>query len=64
MVPANEQRQLDLWTEGKMSETVMQGVFGEHWSNWNLYRDIFLFARDNRIPMVALDVLDSFRPET
>jgi len=56
MLPAGRQRQLDEWTTGRMSEAMMQGVFEESWSDWNLYRGIFIFARDNRIPMVALDV--------
>jgi uncharacterized iron-regulated protein len=56
MVPTGRQRQLDEWSAGRMSETVMRAVFHENWTDWELYRDIFLFARDHRIPMVALDV--------
>lgn len=56
MLPAGRQRQLDQWSAGRLSETAMQRIFEEGWSDWNLYRDIFIFARDNRIPMVALDV--------
>lgn len=56
MLPTTKQRQLDEWTAGRLSELAMQAVFLESWSDWDLYRDIFIFARDNRIPMVALDV--------
>ena len=57
MIQAHHQQQLDEWTGGRMSEPEMQAVFQENWSpDWPMYRDIFIFARDNHIPMVALNV--------
>jgi uncharacterized iron-regulated protein len=57
MIQADYQRELDEWTAGRMSEAMMQALFTENWSpDWHMYRDIFIFARDNRIPMVALNV--------
>ena len=57
MIQVQYQHQLDEWTGGRMSETVMRGVFEKNWSpDWHLYRDIFMFARDNRVPMIALNV--------
>ena len=57
MVQANSQRKLDEWTQGKLSEEAIRAVFSRNWSpDWHLYRDIFIFARDNRIPMIALNV--------
>lgn len=57
MIQSNYQQQLDEWVAGRMSETAMNRVFSENWSpDWQMYRDIFIFARDNRIPMVALNV--------
>lgn len=56
MVPSTKQHQLNQWSAGKLSEHAMRTLFEENWTDWELYRDIFLFARENRIPMVALDV--------
>ena len=40
-----------------MSEPGFQTVYAGNWSlDWSLYRDIFIFARDNHIPMVALNI--------
>lgn len=57
MIEASNQQILDDWTEGKISEETFKPVYAKNWSlNWSLYRDIFIFARDNHIPMVALNI--------
>jgi uncharacterized iron-regulated protein len=57
MLQADHQQQLDEWSAGRMSEPAMQEVFARNWSqDWQLYRGIFLFARDHHIPMLALNV--------
>jgi uncharacterized iron-regulated protein len=57
MMQADNQQQLDDWTRGSLSEQAMQAVFVKNWTeDWQLYRDIFIFARDNHIPMIALNV--------
>lgn len=57
MFQTDSQRQLDDWTEGKMTEEDFEVVYAKNWSyDWALYRDIFIFARDNRIPMIALNI--------
>lgn len=57
MMQADSQRHLDDWVEGKVSEARFEQIFAQNWSeDWPLYRPIFLYARDNRIPMVALNV--------
>ena len=57
MMQADNQQQLDNWTGGSLSEQAMQAVFSRNWSeDWQLYRDIFIFARENHIPMLALNV--------
>jgi len=57
MMEADSQQQLDDWIGGRMSEKAFQVVFSANWSvDWQLYRDIFIFARDNRIPMAGLNV--------
>lgn len=57
MIQADSQQQLDDWVAGRMDEKSIKAVFDKNWSpDWDMYRDIFIFARDNRIPMVALNV--------
>ncbi len=58
MYPYPEQRWLDDWSDGKLSEEAF--VAGSRWyGNWNYnwlyYRDIFLFARDNHLRMYAIN---------
>jgi len=57
MFTTDNQRYLDDWIAGKLEEKEFAAIYARNWSyNWNLYRDLFLFARDNHIPMVALNV--------
>ena len=58
MYPYPEQAWLDQWTDGKLTEEAL--LEGSHWYknwgyNWLYYRDIFLFARDNRLRMFAVN---------
>lgn len=58
MYPYPQQSFLDQWTAGQLTE---QGFLElsrwyESWGyHWFYYRDIFLLARDQRLPMVALN---------
>lgn len=57
MFTADSQRYLDDWTNGKLQERDFVAIYARNWSyDWRLYRDIFIFARDNQIPMIALNV--------
>jgi len=57
MFQANSQGQLDDWVAGRITEQDFKTVYAGNWTyDWSLYRDIFIFARDNRIPMVALNI--------
>jgi len=51
------QKALDAWSAGKVPEFAIRKVFESNWKyiSWGLYQDILLFARDNRIPVVALN---------
>ena len=52
-----EQSILDVWIAQELSEAEMRRAFARNWSeDWNLYRDIFLYCRDRRIPMIGLNV--------
>ena len=57
MFQTDYQVHLDDWVEGRMPEQSFKAVYARNWSyDWSMYRDIFIFARDNRIPMVALNI--------
>lgn len=58
MYPAPQQAALDRWTSGGQTEEefVRESRWYEHWGyHWHFYRDIFLYARDQRLPMHALN---------
>jgi uncharacterized iron-regulated protein len=57
MFQTDNQKSLDDWIEGKITEESFKAIYARNWSyDWSLYRDIFIFARDNRIPMIALNI--------
>jgi uncharacterized iron-regulated protein len=52
-----EQSILDAWVAQELSEDEMRRAFVRDWSrDWYLYRDIFLYCRDQNIPMIGLNV--------
>jgi uncharacterized iron-regulated protein len=58
MYPYPEQRFLDGWVDGRLTEEafLQTSRWYENWGyNWLYYRDIFLFARDHKLRMVALN---------
>jgi uncharacterized iron-regulated protein len=58
MYPYTEQAALDDWSDGRLSEIefLESSHWYRHWGyNWAYYRDIFLFARDNRLRMFAVN---------
>ena len=58
MYPYPEQGWLDGWSNGLLTEEgfVRLSRWYDNWGyNWEYYREIFLFARDHRIPMFALN---------
>ena len=57
MFTTDSQRYLDDWTNGKLEEREFAAIYAQNWSyDWSLYRDLFIFARDNHLPLVALNV--------
>src|SRR5262249_43401799 len=59
MYPAEAQPALNDWTAGKLSEAEFLERSGwmKHWSyNWDYYRGIFVFARDNGIRLFGVNV--------
>lgn len=58
MLPQGEQDALDAWVGGHLAEDRFAAIFGKNWGTeyWALYRDIFLYARRNAIPLVGLNM--------
>lgn len=57
MFQTDYQQQLDDWIEGRIPEQRFREIYARNWSyDWSFYRELFVFARDNRIPMIALNV--------
>jgi uncharacterized iron-regulated protein len=58
MFPYTEQRSLDSWRDGLLTEAgfLTLARWYEFWGyHWDYYRDIFLYARDHRIPMYGVN---------
>jgi len=58
MFPYTEQRSLDQWTAGLLTERGFLELadWYEHWGyDWKYYREILLFARDHGLAMYALN---------
>jgi len=59
MVQRPFQRELDDFINGKISEeSFLKSIeYFERWGyDWRLYRDVFLWARENKVKMLALDL--------
>ncbi|HEY6874513.1 MAG TPA: ChaN family lipoprotein [Geobacteraceae bacterium] len=57
MFSAASQRDLDRWVAGRLDEGSFIRIFQGNWrQKWVLYRDIFLYARDNHIPLIGLNI--------
>ena len=57
MFEESSQKALDAWSAGKVPEAAFRKVYEWNWRNipWELYQEILRYARDNRIPIVALN---------
>ena len=57
MFTQENQPNLDDWVAGTLQEKDFKPIYARNWSyDWMLYRDIFICARDNHIPMIALNI--------
>ncbi len=57
MFRKDQQEALDRWVAGAIDEGAFEKIYLENWNfPWALYRDIFIYARDKKIPMVGLNV--------
>jgi uncharacterized iron-regulated protein len=57
MFRKDSQAALDQWVAGALQEAAFEKIYLDNWNfPWSLYRDIFIYARDQKIPMVGLNV--------
>lgn len=57
MFTAANQKFLDGWIAGTIAYDDFVKIYYKNWSfPWPIYRDIFLYVRDNRIPTIGLNV--------
>jgi uncharacterized iron-regulated protein len=57
MFSSDSQDKLDQWVAGKLSMAEFKQVYVRNWTlPWSLYQEIFLYARDNRIPLIGLNL--------
>lgn len=57
MFMAESQDALDRWVAGKLSVSRFRKIYLDNWNMpWKYYRDIFIYARDKRIPLVGLNL--------
>jgi len=57
MFRASTQVELDAWIKGTLTLERFQQVYRDNWNfPWFLYQDILLYAREERIPLVGLNV--------
>jgi uncharacterized iron-regulated protein len=57
MFRRSSQVDLGRWVAGRITEGAFQRIYYENWSSdWHLYRDIFLYAQERKIPMIGLNI--------
>ena len=57
MFETGYQKQLDQWVTGSMDLDDFVRIYFENWDQpWFLYREIFLYAREHKIPLIALNI--------
>jgi uncharacterized iron-regulated protein len=57
MFSAGYQRQLDQWVNGDLALDDFVKIYYDNWDlPWFLYRDIFFYAREHQIPLIALNI--------
>jgi len=57
MFRKDRQNALDRWVAGELIEAEFEKIYLDNWNfPWSLYREIFIYAREKKIPMVGLNV--------
>lgn len=56
MFRTDYQQALDDWVAGKLPTREFANIHNLNWSMWGLYAGIYMYARDEEIPLVALNI--------
>ena len=56
MFREESQPTLDLWIGSRISERNFVEIYNRNWSMWPKYRELFVYARAFKIPMVGLNI--------
>lgn len=57
MFTMESQRKLDQWVSGKLPLQEFKELYSRNWTlPWHFYEEILLYARDNRIPLIGLNL--------
>ena len=57
MFRTDSQADLDRWVSGEIATAEFEKIYYDNWNyDWSLYRPIFEYARQEKIPMVGLNV--------
>lgn len=57
MFTAGSQKQLDRWVSGHLTLDEFREVYRREWNvPWEQYREILLFAREHRLPLIGLNL--------
>ena len=57
MFRSDSQKYLGQWVAGKIPEKEFEKIYDANWNySWSLYRPILQYARENRIPVLGLNV--------
>lgn len=57
MFETGYQAELDEWIAGNLPLDEFLKIYHENWDqSWILYRDIFLYAREHEVPLIALNI--------
>ena len=57
MFRSDSQKELNRWVSGELTESEFKKVYFDNWNfPWKVYRMIFDYARQERVPMIGLNV--------
>ena len=56
MFRSDSQQALNRWVAGEMGQERFLKIFNNNWSYWPYYSAIFLYARNEHIPMIGLNI--------
>ncbi len=57
MFERKNQADLDHWVAGRIDEASFEKLYLENWNlPWRLYRPIFVYARERRLPLIGLNI--------